>query len=75
MRKKENLSFLATRINLEGIMLSEISQRKTDTVWHYLHIKSKTSKVLKTEKRQWLPGTGREELEKCCLRVKLATSR
>ena len=56
-------------------MLSEISQRKTDTVWHYLHIKSKTSKVLKTEKRQWLPGTGREELEKCCLRVKLATSR
>ena len=31
-RKKGTLPFAATRMDLEGIMLSEISQRKTNTV-------------------------------------------
>ena len=28
-------------MDLEGIMLSEISQRKTDTVGYHLHVESK----------------------------------
>ena len=32
MRKKETLPFVMTWMDLEGIMLSEISQRKTNTV-------------------------------------------
>lgn len=32
LKKKEILSFTTTRINLEGIMLSEISQIQTNTV-------------------------------------------
>ena len=32
MRKKEILPFVTTRMDLEGIMLSEISQRKTNTI-------------------------------------------
>ena len=30
--KKEILPFVATCMNLEGIMLSEVSQRKTNTI-------------------------------------------
>jgi len=35
------LSFAATWIDLEGIMLSEISQRKINTVGHHLSMESK----------------------------------
>lgn len=40
-KKKENLPFAKTRIDLKGILLSEISQRKTDIVCYHLNIKSK----------------------------------
>ena len=37
MRKKEILPFVTTWKDLEGIMLSDISQRKTNTIWyHYI---------------------------------------
>ena len=32
IKKNKNLSFSATRMDLEGIMLNEISQRKINTV-------------------------------------------
>ena len=38
MKKGESLPFVRTWINLEGIMLSEKSQRKTNTVSFYLHV-------------------------------------
>ena len=35
-------------MDLEDIMLSEISQRKTNTIWYHLHVKSK--KIQQTSK-------------------------
>ena len=43
IKKNEMLPFEATGMDLEGIMLSEISQRKTNTVWYYLHVESKNN--------------------------------
>ena len=40
-KKNKILPFAATWMDLEGIMLSEISQRKTNTVWYHLHVESK----------------------------------
>ena len=39
-KKNEILPFVKMWMDLEGIMLSEISQRKTNTVFH-LHVESK----------------------------------
>ena len=41
MKKNEILPHAAMWMNLEGIMLNEISQRKTNTVWYHLYVKSK----------------------------------
>ena len=56
-------------MDLEGIMLSEITQRKTNTVWSHLYVESEKNKKQKTpnqtqKKRSdlWLPeaeGGGR----------------
>ena len=40
-KKKEILPFATTGMDLEPIMLSEISQRKTNTVCFHLHVESK----------------------------------
>ena len=40
-KKKGILSFETTWVGLEGIMLSEISQRKTNILWSYLHVEPK----------------------------------
>ena len=41
IRKNKMLPLAATLMDLEGIMLSEISQRKTNTVWHYFYVEFK----------------------------------
>ena len=41
IKKNEILLFAATWMNLEGIMLSEISQTKTNTVCYHLYVESK----------------------------------
>ena len=38
MKKNEMLPCTAAWMDLEGIILSEISQRKTNTIWHHLHV-------------------------------------
>lgn len=40
-------------MDLEGIMLHEISQRKTDTVWYHLHADSrKYTKLVNITKKK-----------------------
>ena len=40
-KKNENLPFVAAFMHLEDIMLSEISQRKINTVWYHLYVEFK----------------------------------
>ena len=51
IKKNEILPFVTTWMDLEGIMLSEISQRKISTVWFNLYVGSEKqmSKHNKTE--------------------------
>ena len=39
--KKEILLFAATWMALENIILSEVSQRKTNIIWYHLYVESK----------------------------------
>ena len=41
MKRNEILPFATTGIDLEGIMLSEKSQRKTKTIWSHLYVEFK----------------------------------
>ena len=52
--KNEIVPFVTTWIDLEGIMLSEISPRKTNAAWFHLHMKQKEYNKLVniTEKKQ-----------------------
>ena len=48
----------ATWMDLEDIMLSEISQRQKNTAWYHLHVESKKyNKVVNTIKRSRLTNT------------------
>ena len=51
IKKNEILPFATTWMDQEGIMLSEISHRKTNTVCYHLYVKSKieTNEFNKTE--------------------------
>ena len=50
--KKHGIPAIATaRMDFEDIMLSEISQRRTNTVWPDLYVKSEKSKLTDTENR------------------------
>ena len=63
--KKEILPFATTWMDLEGVMLSEISQRKTNTIWFHLHAESKTkTKPYQTHRyRKWIGGCQRQGVE------------
>ena len=52
MRKKEILSFMTIWMDLEGIMLNEVSQTKINTVWFHLYVDlKKKPKLIETENR------------------------
>ena len=40
-KKNEIMPFVATWMDLEIIILSEASQRKTNTMWYHLYVESK----------------------------------
>lgn len=60
--KKKILSHARTCMNLEDIMLNEISQLQRDKYRMYL---SRVVKFTETESIMWLPGAG-EGVESCC---------
>ena len=46
-------------MDLKGIMLSEISQRKTNTEWSHLYVKSTKAELKEKHRVAWcLPGAG-----------------
>ena len=49
LRKKEILPLVPTSVDLEGIMLSEISQTKTNNIRSQLYVESKKATLVKTE--------------------------
>ena len=51
MRKKEILPFATTWLSLEGITLSEIRQRKTNTIQSHLYVEPKNAEFIKIESR------------------------
>ena len=71
IKKEWHLRFATTWMDLQGIMLSEISQRKTNTLCYHLYVESKKNKTNECNKTktdrcreqtsgyQW--GEGREE--------------
>ena len=42
-QNNEMLPFATTWMDLEDIMLNEINQRKTNTVWYHLYVESKNT--------------------------------
>ena len=40
IKEHENLPFARVWMELQGIMLSEISQRKTNPIWFHLYVES-----------------------------------
>ena len=73
-KKNEIWTFVTSCINLEGIRLSEISQRKTNTILSLLHVKSQKqnkTKFIDTDIDWWFPEVmGVEERRKWVKRVK-----
>ena len=55
-KKNESWSFAATWVDLEGIMLREISQRKTNTLFstHMCTVKNKTNEQIQQNRNRFL---------------------
>ena len=58
MRGKEILLFMTTWMNLEGIRLRKINQRKTKTVRYHLYVESKNTEFTETESRMGVTTVG-----------------
>ena len=52
-QKKDILPFVTTWMDLEGIMLSEINQTKTNTMGLYLHVESKKQTNKQINETKW----------------------
>ena len=52
IKKNEILLYAATWMDFEGIMLSEINQRKNDDITHMWNLKKYNKPVNKTKKKQ-----------------------
>ena len=48
IKKNEVMALAATWIDLDIVILSEISQRKTHIIWYHLYVESKRKKRLKS---------------------------
>ena len=79
-KENESLPFTTTSVDLEGIMLSEISQGKTSAAWFHLYVES-IKQVNKHNKKEtvsythrtnrWLSvGTGVGRVEKWVRKIK-----
>ena len=51
MTKNESLPFVMVQTDLEGIMLSEIRQRETNTACFHLYVKYKKNENSRTQNR------------------------
>ena len=49
IKKDEIVPFVTTWVNLAGIMLNEINQRKINTVWFHLYVESLKNKANETK--------------------------
>ena len=52
IKKKEIMSFVATRMDTESVILNEVRQRRRDVIWHPLYLESKKKwykQIYKTE--------------------------
>ena len=64
LKKDDILSLVTIQMDLEGIMLSDISQRKANTVWFHFYVESKiqnkwTSKQTNQETGSYIQKTNR----------------
>ena len=77
IKKNEILPFATAEMDLKGIMLSEISQRKTNAIWFHLYVESKKQNkqtVTNLDTKNKLMVT-RWEVGEGCLITMLYTSR
>ena len=56
MRTQEILPLVTTWMKVEGIMLSEISQKKINTVSSHFYMESKRAKLIEQRVEWWFPG-------------------
>ena len=61
-KENEILPFVTTWMDLEGIILSEINQTKTNTVWFHLNVESKNTKQMNKQNQTY---RYREQIDGC----------
>ena len=70
VKRKEILTYATTCMNLEQIMLSEISQaKKTSAAWFHLCKVLSIVKLLESELEWWLLDTGEEKRSYCLMGI------
>ena len=62
LKKKETLLFATTQMNLEGVMLSDTSQSKTNSACYHLHEESELAKLVKAESGMVVAGQQGKEV-------------